>query len=126
MIKKGCWVMLVVLLLGGCLKQGWLALIHMARAEKAYAKAYTLRVQREAAYKKRLELYQEACGQFLKAADYDANLFTLNRIEMAAQACMRAGDKAGEERFGLFAELYAQRHPQEAEHGDQAPIFGIE
>lgn len=89
----------------------------MFRAEDELAKAAGLK-DKKVSYDSRLPLYVKACVLFKSSFDADSNIFTLNRIEQASDACWRAGNKENEEVFKNFEEQYAKAHPQEYEHGD--------
>ena len=105
----------------GCTRQDWLAKIYMVKAEEAFSKAHALRIQR-IPYEKRLQYYHKACDYFLKAYQSDSRVFTLNRIETAADACLRVNDGESEKMFEAFRERYAKEHPTETEYGDAFPI----
>lgn len=118
--------LLLILLLLGCSKQGWLAKIYMVKAEEAYSKAHALRVKKEIPYRKRLNLYREACNNFSKAYQIDLNAFTLNRIVSAAESCLRVEDFKKERLFKEFEEEYIRSHPDETKYGEAGAFIGLE
>jgi len=97
----------------------------MLKAEDAYSHAYALKYK-EQKKEERLERYSEACEYFWRVYQHDPDLFTLNRIQSAAESCMWVKDFASAEKFRLFEELYIKRHPTEAEYGDAVPIMSFE
>jgi len=98
----------------------------MFKAEGAFSKAYTLRLKKEVSYDERLKYYRRACDYFLKAHRSSDRSFTLNRIGLAAESCMRVGDLEAEEEFRQFEERYIKVHPQEAKYGDAVPFMSLE
>ena len=98
----------------------------MFQAEEAHTKAYTLRLKKEVSYEERLKYYRRACEFFLKAYRYSDHTFTLNRIESAAEACLRVGDREAEQKFRQFEEKYIKAHPNEVEYGDAGPFMNLE
>ena len=98
----------------------------MVKAEEAFSKAYTLRLKKGIAYEERLKHYHEACDYFLKAHRFSERVFTLNRIESAAESCMRIRNFDAEENFRTFEEKYIKTHPQEVKYGDAGPFMNLE
>ena len=126
MKKNFFGLVLLSLTIAGCSVRAWIGQMYMVRAEEAYAKAYALRVQRNVPYEKRLKLYRAACNHFVKAYRHDTGIFTLSRIESAAEACMRVKDEENETEFRAFAEKYIKEHPTEVEYGDAFPAMSFE
>ena len=118
-------LLLVTLLAFGCSKGYWLAKFYLFRAENTFSKAYTLKAKK-VSYEKRLKYYRQACQDFLRAYDRDSQVFSLYRIETAAESCERVGDYETEEIFREFQERYTQEHPVEAEYGDAVPVMNLE
>lgn len=110
---------MVILMLAsaGCSSRDWLSKIYMMKAENALSEAAVLK-EKKVDYSKRVSIYVQACKYFRESYETDPRVFTLNRIEEAADACWRAGDKENEDVFKSFEEEYAKKHPQEFEHGD--------
>lgn len=101
----------------GCSKRDLMSKIYMLKAENALSEA-ALQKEKKVAYDDRVKYYQTACRNFRGAYDLNPDVFTLNRIESAADACWRAGDAENEEVFRIFEDEYSKKHPQEVEHGD--------
>ena len=78
----------------------------------------------KASYPNRLPHYREACHYFLKVFDLDPNIFTLNRIQEASDACWRIDDIPSRDKFRVYEEEYIKKHPLENEYGD-AGVFGV-
>lgn len=74
--------------------------------------------ERKVPFEERMPQYKEACGHYINAYEMDPAIFTLIRIEEAADACWKAGDRNEEQIFRMFEEEYAKAHPQETEYGD--------
>lgn len=98
----------------------------MFRAEEAHFKAYALRLKKGVSYEERLKHYRKACDLFLKAYRYSDRTFTLNRIDSAAESCMRIGNYEAEKKFREFEESYIKAHPNEVEYGDAVPFMSLE
>lgn len=105
----------------GCSRESWQAKIYIVKAENASMKGYALRIKKVPS-EERLKYYRVSCAYFLKAYDLAPSIFTLQRIEMAADACLRVKDYDGEAIFQAFAEKYVAEHPTESEYGDAVPI----
>lgn len=112
--------------LAGCSQSSWVAKFFMVRAENASAKAHALRVKPEFPQEKRLGYYRSACRDFRKAHEVDPRVFTLFRIELAFDACLRVEDREGVALFRNFQEEYTKAHPTEAEYGDAGAWMGME
>lgn len=110
----------------GCSKSSWRARFYLIKAEDAAARAYTLRTRKDISYRERLGYYRQACVYFLRAYQTDPGTFSLNRIESAAESCLRIEDFDGVETFREFEERYIREHPTEAEYGDAVPIMSVE
>ena len=108
---------LLLLFLSACSPKDWIARIYIVRAEGEVDRASELK-SKKIPFEKRTEFYSRACGFFMKAYLKDPGIFTLTRIETAADSCWKAGKIQEEEVFKLFAEDYIQKHPQEYEYGD--------
>ena len=106
----------------GCSREDWTARFYMMKAENAYTKAGELKLKR-APYETRLQYYRDACENFLKAYHSQESIFTLYRIESAADACWRIKDSTNRELFHQFQERYEKEHPTETEYGDVAPAL---
>ena len=99
----------------------------MVRAEEAFSKAHAMRVKKnEISYEVRLKHYRAACDNFSKAYRWNRDAFTLNRIDEAAEACLRVKDAKDEQMFRQFEEEYAQHHPDEAKYGDAGAYMNLE
>ena len=118
-------VLFAVLISWGCSRHDWVAKLYMIKAENAYSKAYNLRTKK-VLYEERLKLYRQACSNFLKAYHHDSRIFSLNRIEAAAESCLRAEDRRSEGEFRRFGEEYVKAHPTEAEYGDAVPLLNVD
>ena len=126
-MKKILLLILLAFCFLGCTKQAWLAKIYMVKAEEAFSKGHALRVRkRDAVYQSRLKYYRKACGYFSKAYRVNREVFTLNRIDEAMEACLRIEDFKGEETFRQFEEEYVQAHPDEAKYGDAGAFMNLE
>ena len=123
-MRKVFIVSLLFLLLG-CSRLSWLAEIYMVKAEKEFEKAHSLRIKK-IPYEERLRYYRDACHFFLKAYDYDSRIFTLNRIYLASESCLRIEDRESEKKFRQFEEEYVKQHPKEAEYGEAGFLIGLE
>jgi hypothetical protein len=124
-MKRWLLALLFLGFAGGCSKPTWIAKIYVVRAENAYSKGHALRVKK-VSYEERLKYYRTACEDFLKAYESDPSVFTLYRIELAADACLRRDDKAAVELFRQFEAEYIQKHPTEVEYGDAGAWMSIE
>ena len=111
-------LVLMMILVTGCSARSWIAQMYMVRAEETSSKAYAMRVKKEIPYATRLKYYRKACDYFMKSYDYGPKIFTLYRIETAAEACRRVEDREKEQVFLEFEERYAKEHPTEVEYGD--------
>lgn len=120
---KKLWIFLpmAVLLISGCSKNDWLAKVSMWKAENAYQKGSELRLKK-VPYEERLSHYREACDNFLKSYQLKPGAFTLNRLECAADSCLRVGDYEGEDIFRERAAQYMKDHPKESSYGDAFPM----
>lgn len=119
--------LLAALALAGCSGTQWVSRFYVFRAEQTFAEAYALRTKDREAYRsERLRLYRTACDYFWKALQLDRNVFTLNRIESAADACLRIGDFERERVLREFEGEYTQTHPDEAEYGDSGAYMALE
>ena len=117
------FLLLIPLCLTGCSGDSWRAKYEALKAEDLYVKAYGLRIKRDpASHQERAGFYREACRRFLKALDLEPAVFTLSRIEEAADACLRVDQKEAEEKFRDFQDQYIRRHPTETEYGDAVPL----
>lgn len=117
-------VLLLVILtftVSGCSKNDWIAKILMLKAENAYQRGSELRLKK-VTYEERLAQYKDACDNFKKAYEYNPRVFTLNRIESAADSCSRVGDYDGENGFREYAAKYTKEHPKETSYGDAFPM----
>jgi len=120
-------VFLSAWVLTGCSATNWLAQFYAFQGEQAFAKAYALRTQRkEIPYAKRLRFYRIACDDFWKAFEVDKRSFTLNRVESAAESCLRVEEPEREKALRQFEEDYIRKHPDEAEYGDAGAYMNIE
>ena len=126
-MKKIFLLILSVLCFLGCSEQAWLARIYMVRAEETFSKAHAMRVKKnEASYEVRLKYYRAACDNFSKAYRWNRSAFTLNRIDEAAEACLRVEDLKNEQIFRQFEEEYVRKHPDEAKYGDAGAYMNLE
>ena len=119
------FVLFCFLGLTSCSKASLTARLSLLKAENAYAKAYTLRTQKDAE-SLRQTLYHQACDNFQKTYEANPKAFTLNRIVWAADSCLRVKELERAEQFQIFEEEYTQTHPNETDHGDDAPLMGLE
>lgn len=92
--------------------------MHVVKAENAASKAYALRVKGQISHEERLRHYKTACENFYEAYREDPRVFTLSRIEVAADACLRVRDQERVGLFEIFREEYIREHPTETEYGD--------
>lgn len=125
-MKFFVFALLVALAGTGCSKGNWIAKVHLVKAENAFSKAYAMRIDKTIPSEERLKLYRASCRDFRKAYEYDPSVFTLFRIESAADACLRVEDFEGSELFRNFADEYAQQHPNEVKYGDAGPWMTLE
>ena len=116
----------LVFVASGCSGKDWQTKIYIVKAENAFSKAYSLRTKKEISYEERLSYYRTACDYFFKAYQSNKRVFTLNRIELAAESCLRIKDFDKENEFQKFAEEYVQTHPDEAKYGDAGAFMSIE
>ncbi len=113
--------------LTGCSGTNWLAHSYIFKAEQAFAKAYALRIKRkEVPYAQRLGLYQTACDYFWKAYEINKLVFTLSRIEAAAESCLRIENFEREKALQSFQAQYEATHPDEAKYGDAGAYMSVE
>jgi len=110
----------------GCSKQGWLARIYMVKAEEAFTKGYALRVRKDVPSEERLRYFRRACEFFSKAYRIDPDVFTLNRITSAVDACLRVEDFEKEDIFRRLEEEYVRAHPDEAKYGEAGAFMSLE
>lgn len=125
-MKKFLLTLASLSLIVGCTDPHWLAKVYMLKAENAFSKAYMMRVDKKISYDVRLKYYQGACSDFKKAFHYDPDIFTLYRIETAADSCLRMEDFEGVEVFRKFEEEYSKKHPREVKYGDVGPWMNLE
>lgn len=125
-MKKFFPTLAFLFFLTGCTDPRWLAKVYMLKAENAFSKAYAMRVNKNISYDLRLKYYQGACSDFKKAYHFDPNIFTLYRIELAADSCLRVEDFEGVEVFRKFEEEYSKKHPKEVKYGDVGPWMNLE
>jgi hypothetical protein len=100
-----------------CSPQGWTARWHIVQAENARGKANKMK-EHKAGFDQRLPWYAKACHSYLKAYETDSAVFTLTRIEEAADCCWKANLREEEAVFHAFETEYNAAHPQEVEYGD--------
>ena len=124
-MKKFFFALLFLLTAGGCSKPAWIAKLHMMQAENAYNRGHELRLQK-IPYEARLKHYRIACHEFLKAYEKDPKVFTLYRIEMAGDACLRIEDQESVALFREFEAVYIAEHPTETEYGDAGAWMNVE
>lgn len=96
------------------------------KAEEAFTEAHSLRVKKEIPYEERLKYYRIACDNFHRAFRQQKEAFTLARIELAAESCLRIRDLDREKEFREFEEAYIQTHPDEAKYGDAGAFMSLE
>ena len=125
-MKKIFLALLLTFLFVGCSVPTWLAKIYMVKAENAFSEGYALRIKKNIPYEERLKYYHVACDNFLKAYRFNPSIFTLYRIELAADSCLRVENQDGVELFRKFEEEYAKKHPKEVKYGDVGPFMNIE
>lgn len=125
-MKKFLITTVILLTSLGCSRPYWLAKISVVKAEEAYSKAHALRMNKKVAEEVRLKYYGVACSNFLKAYRYDPSVFTLYRIELAADACLRVEDFESAKLFREFGEAYAKKHPKEVKYGDVGPWMTLD
>ncbi len=125
-MKKLTALLLLTFVLIGCTNPHWLAKIYMLKAENAFSKGYALRIHTKISSEARLKYYRGACADFKKAFHYDPTIFTLYRLESAADSCLRIEDFEGVTAFRKFEEEYARKHPKEVKYGDVGPWMNIE
>ena len=116
----------IVLFLSGCSQQDLVARVSMVRAEQAYEKGHSLRIKKEIPYEVRLKYYRQACDDFYRAYQQKRELYTYNRIGMAADACFRVKELGREKELRQFEEEYTRLHPDEVEYGDAGPFMTLE
>ena len=116
----------IVVFLAGCLllisgmacsPRGWTARWYIVQAENAHGRAGQMK-DHKAAFEERFPWYAKACHYYIRAYETDPEVFTLIRIEEAADCCWKANLRNEEARFREFEEAYSTAHPQEVEHGD--------
>lgn len=112
-------VLLMVLLVvtTACSPRGWTARWYMFQAESALNKAHHLK-DKKISFDERQPYYAKACHYYAKAYETGPEVFTLMRIEEAADACRKASLRDEEEIFWAFEEEYSKTHPQEVRYGD--------
>jgi hypothetical protein len=98
----------------------------MVRAENAFNKSHALRVDASIPNAKRLSYYRSACRDFRRAYDVDRRIFTLSRIEIAFDACLRIEDFENSNLFRKFQEEYSNAHPTEVKYGDAGAWMNLE
>lgn len=125
-MKKILFALAVILTSLGCSKLTWIAKIYVVRAEDTASKAHAMRIDKKVPAGVRLKLYHQACTDFLRAYRYDPSVFTLNRIEMASDTCLRVEDFKNANMFRDFEEEYVKKHPNEAKYGDAGPWMTLE
>lgn len=118
-------LLFLLFFLPACSKMTWLGRYYMVRAENAFEKAHALRTQK-GAEEVRMKQYRIACQSFAKAYETNPELFTLNRIYSAMDACLRTKDSENEKKFREFEEAYAREHPKEVEYGEAGFMIGLE
>lgn len=109
-------------LAAGCSPHSWRASYHMVQAENAYMKAYDMRVKKELR-DQRVVLYRQVCDHSLAAYHLKPAVFTLQRIEMAQDACFRVENHEAREMFLDFLSQYEAEHPTEVTYGDAFPTL---
>lgn len=114
------------LVLAGCSKVSWIAKFYVVKAENAFTKAHALRIKPDFPQAKRLEYYRASCRDFRKAYDLDPAVYTLYRIEIAFDACLRVKASEDVELFRNFQEKYSREHPTEVKYGDTGAWMGLE
>lgn len=107
----------IAVFMSGCSTQDWMAAIYVFRAESAVDKATHLKSQK-VSFEDRKTYYIKGCELFIKAYEKDVSVFTLTRIEQAADTCWKADDREGEAIFRDYEQEYIKYHPQEYEYGD--------
>jgi hypothetical protein len=117
MTRLPFFFLLLIVTLAGCTPHGWAARWYIVQAETALGKAHHLKDQK-IPFERRLPHYAKACNAYVKAYEIDPAVFTLIRIEEAADCCWKAEMKDGEALFRQFEEEYSKAHPQEVEYGD--------
>ncbi len=123
MPNRNCFLLfLLCAVLSGCAPGCLGAHIHMVRAEGAYDKAHEMR-KSGVPYTERLTLYRVACEEAVKAYNASPSVFTLSRIEIAADACFRVEDLENREMFLEFEARYSAEHPDEVRYGDAFPTL---
>lgn len=115
--RREVFLFLALAVFSGCSKTDWMSKIYMLKAENALSEA-VMKKEKKVSYEQRVPYYARACENFRKAYDLNPEVFTLNRIEEAADACWRADDRETEDLFKEFEAEYSEKHPQEVEHGD--------
>lgn len=113
----GFLLMVFLLAETACSPRGWAARWHMVQAENHLGKAHHLKDQK-VPFEQRLPYYVKACGAYVQAYEIDPEIFTLVRIEEAADSCWKANLLDEEALFREFEIAYTEAHPQEAEYGD--------
>ncbi len=103
--------------LAGCSPNNWIARFYIVQAESKMDKAGNLK-SHKTPFEKRVAYYAQACDYFSRAYERNPEVFSLARIESAADCCWKAGNEVQEELFRQFEEVYIKNHPQEYEYGD--------
>jgi hypothetical protein len=111
------FLLLLALAGSGCSPRGWTARWFIVQAENALGKAHQLK-DKKTGFDERLPFYAKACGYYVKAYKVDPSVFTLIRIEEAADCCWKASLPEEEALFRAFEAMYSAAHPQESEYGD--------
>ncbi len=125
-MKTPALFLLLVTLLFGCSKEQLEGKFDIYRAEDLFFKAdYTLKNQK-VSFEKRRTYYEEACRYFARAYEVDPKLFTLSRIESAAESCLAVEDFVNVEKFNAFYDQYVREHPMEFEYGGEIAAMPLE
>lgn len=117
MLKKMAFLAACLTLLSGCTPNNWIAKFYIFQAESRVDEAGNLK-SHKIPFEKRISFYAQACDYFAKAYERNPEVFTLSRIETAADSCWKANQPNQEDLFRQFEEVYIKNHPQEFEYGD--------
>lgn len=117
MLKKTAFLIACLAVLSGCSPNNWMARFYIFKAESSMDKAGNLK-SHKIPFEKRISYYAQACDFFSKAYERNPEVFTLSRIEAAADACWKANQTNQEDLFRQFEAVYIKSHPQEFEYGD--------
>ena len=123
-MTKKILAVLFIFFAAGCSGRDWVARIYMVQAEETVNKALELK-SKKTPYEARRKYYATACSYFKKAFHYNTNVFTLARLEEAIDACWKANDVPGQEKFKQFQEQYSKSHPKELEYGDSMGMMDM-